>query len=85
MYLSNSKVRKAFHRLQIFGRIDKCILASPKDAIDRELSCKIPPLLSAGGYIPDGDHAVPPEASWENSSYYRKRITELVGSTPVQV
>jgi uroporphyrinogen-III decarboxylase len=74
------EVRKAFPRLQIIGGIDKRIIASDRDAIDAEIIRKIPPLVNGGGYIPTCDHSVPPDVSWENFSYYRKRITELACS-----
>ena len=77
------EVRKAFPRLQIFGGIDKRILACDKNAIDAELTRKIPPLVSGGGYIPCCDHSVPPDVSWENFIHYRKRVTELVRKVPV--
>ena len=76
------EVRKAFPRLQIVGGIDKRILACDKNAIDAELTRKIPPLVSGGGYIPCCDHSVPPDVSWENFSHYRKRVTELVREVP---
>ena len=78
------EVRKAFPRLQIFGGIDKRILATDKNAIDEELTRKIPPLMRGGGYIPCCDHSVPPDVSWENFSHYRKRITELTEGNAAQ-
>lgn len=71
------EIRKAFPKLQIFGGIDKRAMAAGKIAIDAELDRKVPPLLANGGYIPCCDHAVPPDVSWQNFSYYRRRITEF--------
>ncbi len=71
------EVRKAFPRFQIIGGIDKRIMAAGKDAIDAEVNRKVPPLFKTGGYIPCCDHSVPPDVSWENFRYYRKRLTEL--------
>ena len=72
-------VRQAFPRLQIYGGLDKRALAQGKEAIDRELEAKVPPLLRQGGYIPFADHLVPPEISWENFVYYRRRLAEMIG------
>ena len=74
------EVRKAFPRFQIIGGIDKRAMAAGKDAIDTELNRKVPPLFKTGGYIPCCDHSVPPDVSWENFRYYRKRLTELAGT-----
>jgi len=72
------EVRKAFPGFQIIGGIDKRLLAEGKCAIDTELNRKVPPLIRTGGYIPCCDHSVPPEVSWDNFRYYRRRLTELV-------
>lgn len=71
------EVRKAFPRLQIYGGIDKRRLAQGRAAIDAELEAKLPPLLNQGGYIPFADHLVPPDVSWEDFCYYRRRVAEL--------
>lgn len=70
-------VRQAYPRLQIYGGLDKRALAQGPAAIDRELERKLPPLLRAGGYVPFVDHLVPPDVSWENFCYYRRRIAEI--------
>jgi uroporphyrinogen decarboxylase len=78
------EVRKAFPRLQILGGIDKREMAAGKTAIDKELEYKVSPqMMEAGGYIPCCDHAVPPDVSWENFRYYRKRLVELQQAKPV--
>jgi len=71
------KIRKRYPQLQIYGGIDKNLIAQGKRAIDAELEAKLPFLLQQGGYIPFLDHLVPPTISWENFQYYRKRIKEL--------
>ena len=76
-------VRKAYPHLQIFGGIDKQALARGPAAIDRELAQKdIPFMVSQSGYIPYVDHAVPPDVSWENYCYYRRRLNELATRKP---
>jgi uroporphyrinogen decarboxylase len=74
------EVRDAFPTLQIMGGIDKVQLASGREAIERELQAKlVPPMLGHGGYVPMVDHAVPPDVSLADFSYYRQRLAELVG------
>jgi len=77
-----AEVRKAFPRLQIFGGIDKRVLATTPAAIDEELEKRILPLAGRGGYIPCCDHSVPPDVSWENFQHYRKGVGELVRRAP---
>lgn len=72
------KVRRDYPQLQIYGGLDKRAFAQGKEAIDAELDYKLPPLLQQGGYIPFADHLIPPDISWENFRYYRKRVAELV-------
>jgi hypothetical protein len=72
------EVRKKFPDLLIQGGLDKTKVAAGKAAIDAELEAKLPAMLSQGGYIPYCDHLVPPDVSWENFCYYRKRIREYV-------
>ena len=76
-------IRKAYPRLQIFGGIDKRALESGPAEIDRELARRdIPFMVSQGGFIPYVDHAVPPDVSWDNYSYYRRRLNELATIEP---
>ena len=35
-------------------------------------------VLKTGGYIPFGDHFIPPEVSWQNFKYYRNRLNEII-------
>ena len=71
------KIREAFPRLQIMGGIDKKELAKDRESIDRELEKRIPGMVETGGYIPMVDHQVPPDVSFENYTYYRRRLAEL--------
>ncbi|MBI2941732.1 MAG: hypothetical protein HYY04_14975 [Chloroflexi bacterium] len=71
-------VRERFPRLRLFGGIDKRALALGPEAIDAELRRKLP-LVKHGGFIPQADHSIPPDVSWENYRYYRRRLGELVG------
>ena len=62
--------------LVMFGGIDKRILASTKDEIDRHVEAIIPIMKKRGGYIPTCDHGVPTEVSFENYMHFRKRCIE---------
>jgi uroporphyrinogen decarboxylase len=71
------KLRTEYPRLQMLGGIDKKELAKDFTAIDRELERCVPGLIEEGGYIPMGDHQIPPDVSWDNYRYYRDRLAEL--------
>jgi uroporphyrinogen decarboxylase len=70
------RVRKNYPRLEILGGIDKIAFQS-KEEIDRELK-KVKRMMKRGGYIPYVDHAYPPDISYENYTYFRKKFTQLV-------
>ncbi len=63
--------------LVLFGGIDKRALAAGTEAIDRELQ-KVPPLVTAGGYVPTIDHGVPPDVPWEAYCYYMRALKRLL-------
>lgn len=67
---------KEYPDLRIRGGFDKRILASTKDAIDREVDRIMPVMKARGGYIPMCDHGVPEEVSFENYIHFRKRLKE---------
>ena len=71
------EIREAFPRLQILGGVDKKELAGGPERIDAELRKRIPDMVAKGGFIPMGDHQIPPDVSWENYLYYRIRVAEL--------
>jgi uroporphyrinogen decarboxylase len=65
------KLRAEFgHDLAMMGGIDKRVLAQDKKAIEAELLYKVPDLIEDGGYIPGIDHALPPDAPYENWLFY---------------
>jgi len=68
---------KAFPELVISGGIDKRVLASGREAIDKHLEYVLPAMRERGGYIPTCDHGVPPEVSYDDYLYYRTRCVEL--------
>lgn len=70
--------RKKFPTLAFMGGIDKRQLANGKQAIDRELD-RIWPCVEQGRYIPDLDHLVPDDVSWDNYLYYVQEFKRRVG------
>jgi hypothetical protein len=63
--------------LILFGGIDKRALAAGPKAIDRELERVVEPLLNQSGYFPMLDHYAPPDISFENYLYYKRRLKSL--------
>jgi len=71
------EVGKKYPDLLIKGGIDKRILASGKDAIDREVDRIMLVMKKRGGYIPTCDHGVPEEVDFNDYLHYRKRMREF--------
>lgn len=65
-----------YPQLLLRGGIDKRILASGRDAIDREIERIMPAMRRRGGYIPTCDHGVPEEVPFEDYLYFRSRMLE---------
>lgn len=65
-------------RVALCGYFNKWALIKGKESIDKEFR-RLGPLFERGGFIPHTDHAVPPDVSWENYCYYRKRKCEFIG------
>jgi uroporphyrinogen decarboxylase len=72
------EVRKAFPKLGITGGIDKRALIRGKEAIDQELETRVPFMLEQGGFIPNVDHMVSPDISFENFKYYREKLEQIL-------
>jgi uroporphyrinogen decarboxylase len=65
------KYRETYgRRLLLMGGIDKRALRLGKKEVEREVMSKAPKLLSAGGWLPFVDHAVPPDVPLENFRHY---------------
>lgn len=71
------KARKNYPQLQMMGGIPKSDIALGKKRIDEFLK-DVAFLLQKGGYIPFGDHLIPPEVPWEDFAYYRKALNRLI-------
>jgi len=61
------------------GGIDKRVLAAGGRAMETEVLRVVPPLLEEGGFIPQCDHAVPPDVSWPNFVEYARLLAKLTG------
>ncbi|NPV54153.1 MAG: hypothetical protein HPY71_11610 [Firmicutes bacterium] len=75
MFMLRKKYGK---KVLLQGGIDKRVLISGKDAIDKELE-RIAPLLEQGGYIPHLDHLIPPDVTLKNYLYYLEQKWKLIG------
>jgi len=72
-------LRKEYGRdMRLMGGIDLDAILGGKQAIDKELTTKVAPLLEAGGYVPLADGRVRPDMPLANYLYYRKRLDEIV-------
>jgi len=71
------KARKKYPGLQMMGGVPKNEIALGKERIDRFLE-DVATILRSGGYIPFGDHSIPPHVPWENFLYYRERLNRLI-------
>ncbi|MGB2824657.1 MAG: uroporphyrinogen decarboxylase family protein [Phycisphaerae bacterium] len=75
------EMQRLFPGLGMMGGIDKRALAAGSEAIDAELD-RVRPAVEAGRYIPDLDHLVPSDVSWENFCHYARALRRLVGKEP---
>lgn len=71
------KVRRAFPRLQLLGGIPKGEIAKGRERINQILE-PVGEVLKSGGYIPFGDHLIPPEVGFAEFAYYRERLNGLI-------
>ncbi len=71
-------MRKKHPDMALMGGIDKRALADGPSAIDTELE-RIRPALEGGKYIPDLDHLVPDDVSWDNYDYYALALARMHG------
>ena len=75
------RIRQAFPDFQIIGGIDKRILfsGSTEAAMETELEM-VREMLTKGRYIPHIDHFVSQDCTWENFSYYRRRLNKFINN-----
>ncbi len=73
------KVRKTFPTLRMMGGIPKSEIARGKGRVD-EILRPVQEVLKTGGYIPFGDHFIPPEVHYTLFSYYRESLNRIIDS-----
>lgn len=71
------KVRKQYPDLQMLGGVPKSEIALGKKRVD-ELLLPVEQVLKTGGYVPFGDHLIPPDVDFENFTYYRNKLNALI-------
>jgi uroporphyrinogen decarboxylase len=64
--------------LSFMGGMDIRVLnTNDTDAIDRELSSKIPTVMSNNGYVLHTDHSIPQQVDYDSYKYFVERGLEL--------
>jgi len=74
------KVRRTFPELQLMGGIPKSEIRYSERRIDEILE-PVHEVLKYGGYIPFGDHLIPPSVHWKEFSYYRSKLNTILGDS----
>jgi len=64
-----NEVKAYYSELAMMGGIDKRSLAVGYEAIDCELE-RIKPVVEKERYIPETDHSIPDNVSWDNYRYF---------------
>ena len=73
------KVRQKYPKLQMLGGIPKSDIPMGKKRVD-EILAPVAEVLKTGGYIPFGDHFIPPDVDLENFTYYREKLNGMIDS-----
>lgn len=71
------RVRKEYPDLRIMGGVSKSEIVKGPDVVDKLLA-PVREVLKSGGFIPFGDHFIPPEVPWEEFKYYRNKLNALI-------
>jgi hypothetical protein len=71
------QVRRQYPKLQMCGGIPKSEIAKGEKRI-AEILKPVEEVLRTGGYIPFGDHFIPPDVSWRDFAYYRTLLNDLI-------
>lgn len=71
------RIRKEFPALRMMGGVPKMEIRHGKARID-EILKPVAEAFRVGGYIPFGDHLIPPEIHWEEFKYYRTRLNDII-------
>ena len=76
--LSSDMEEKLNNIAEMLGIPKSEIVKGPK-RID-EILLPVEEVLKTGGYVPFGDHFIPPEVDFENFEYYRNKLNDLIDS-----
>jgi hypothetical protein len=68
--------RRRYPRMLMMGGIDKKALATGPAAIDREMD-KVSAAIASGGYVPFFDHGLPHDVSWDQFTYFVRRLKDV--------
>jgi hypothetical protein len=60
------------------GGMNKQVFAYDRAAVDAEVE-RLKRLVDLGGFLPCPDHAIPPDAEWDNVVYYCERMRRVFG------
>ncbi|TFG62179.1 MAG: hypothetical protein E4H36_08600 [Spirochaetales bacterium] len=71
------RVRRDFPTLKMMGGLPKMEIRHGKKRID-EILVPVREAYNLGGYIPFGDHLIPPEIHWNEFRYYRESLNALI-------
>ena len=75
------RIRKNYPDFIMMGGFNKAILrdenAKWEEELNKELE-EISILIKSGGFIPFGDHFMPPDVSWNNFKSYREKLITLL-------
>lgn len=72
-------VRRTYgHDLALGGGIDKRAVAVGGETMRREVD-RVMPLVEDGGYLPELDHTVPPDISWQKYGDYMQYLLQRLG------
>lgn len=71
------RVRKEFPELKLMGGVPKMELRYGEKRIDEILE-PVKAAYDLGGYIPFGDHLIPPEIHWDDFRYYREKLNAII-------
>jgi len=70
--------RRKYPDLALMGGFDKRAAAAGPAAIDAEMD-RLRPVVRAGRYIPQFDHLIPDDVSWDNFCHFAEALRKLVG------
>lgn len=71
------QVRKQYPKLQMLGGIPKSEIQKGRKRID-EILQPVEQVLQSGGYVPFGDHLIPPDVDFDHFSYYRTKLNDII-------